>query len=59
MVMEAWWREQGELDEDQSKVIGLQEEGSFLVVGPPGSGKTNLLLLRANYLTITINLIWP
>ena len=51
MVMEAWWREQGELDEDQSKVIGLQEEGSFLVVGPPGSGKTNLLLLRANYLT--------
>ena len=51
MVMEAWWREQGELDEDQSKVIGLQEEGSFLVIGPPGSGKTNLLLLRANYLT--------
>jgi superfamily I DNA/RNA helicase len=50
--MDAWWREQGELDEDQLAVIGLPDEGSFLVKGPPGSGKTNLLLLRANYLTV-------
>jgi len=53
MAMEAWWREQSELDEDQLNVIGLPEEGSFLVKGPPGSGKTNLLLLRANYLTVS------
>ena len=52
MVMEAWWREQGDLDDDQLEVIGLPEDGSYLVLGPPGSGKTNLLLLRANYLNI-------
>ena len=52
MVMEAWWREQGDLDDDQHDVVGLSEDGSFLVLGPPGSGKTNLLLLRANYLTV-------
>ena len=49
--METWWRELRDLDEAQRNVIALPPEGSFLVIGPPGSGKTNLLLLRANYLT--------
>jgi hypothetical protein len=49
--METWWRELRDLDEAQRDVIALPPEGSFLVNGPPGSGKTNLLLLRANYLT--------
>ena len=48
--MQTWWREIGELDEDQREVIGLPADGSYLVKGPPGSGKTNLLVLRANYL---------
>ncbi len=45
-----WWVGQSDLDEDQLKIISLPETESFLVTGPPGSGKTNLLLLRANYL---------
>ena len=48
--METWWREPGELDPDQQRVIELPPDGSFLTLGPPGSGKTNLLLLRASYL---------
>lgn len=47
---ETWWVEETDLDEDQLKVIGLGREGSHMIMGPPGSGKTNLLLLRANYL---------
>lgn len=46
-----WWIDPGQLDDDQKKVISLPNKGSFLVKGPPGSGKTNLLALRANYLT--------
>jgi len=45
-----WWVGQSELDEDQRKIISLPIDDSVLVTGPPGSGKTNLLLLRANYL---------
>ncbi len=45
-----WWVGQAELDEDQRNIILLPVDKDFLVTGPPGSGKTNLLLLRANYL---------
>src|SRR5580692_6514880 len=51
--MDAWWRELRDLDDDQRAVIGLDADGSYLVKGPAGSGKTNLLLLRANYLANT------
>ena len=53
MLSETWWRQASELDDHQKNIIGLPADGSFLVVGPPGSGKTNLLLLRANYLART------
>lgn len=46
----AWWIGENELDDDQKDVISLAAEGNHLVLGPPGSGKTNILLLRANYL---------
>ena len=45
-----WWVGRRELDADQRALISLPLDDSVFVVGPPGSGKTNLLLLRANYL---------
>lgn len=45
-----WWVAQSELDEAQRLIISVHSDNSVLVTGPPGSGKTNLLLLRANYL---------
>ena len=49
----SWWTDKDDLDEFQSKIIDLPQKKSYLVTGPPGSGKTNLLLLRANYLYLT------
>lgn len=49
--MEAsWWKDLSQLDDEQKKVISLDDEADHLVIGPPGCGKTNLLLLRASYL---------
>src|ERR1700719_2071258 len=48
-----WWIGEADLDDDQKDVISLASEGNHLVLGPPGSGKTNILLLRANYLTLS------
>lgn len=47
---ETWWREKKQLRDEQRSVINLPVDASHLLTGPPGSGKTNLLLLRANYL---------
>jgi superfamily I DNA/RNA helicase len=44
-----WWVSDSELDDQQAEVIALPLGKSYLITGPPGSGKTNLLLLRANY----------
>ncbi len=49
--MQTWWRSANELDEDQREIMRLPADGSFALRGPPGSGKTNLLLMRAAYLT--------
>lgn len=49
----SWWRSKGELDADQMAFIQLPTHGRYSLVGPPGSGKTNLLLLRAQYIAGT------
>lgn len=45
-----WWTKADQLDEKQLEVVALPPVGNFLVLGPAGSGKTNLLLLRAAFL---------
>jgi DNA helicase IV len=47
---ETWWVKQQDLDDRQKAVIDLPLNQSHLIVGPPGSGKTNLLLLRGSQL---------
>lgn len=51
MTLSTWWREPEELDDAQQRVVALPAEGRYLITGKPGSGKTNLLVLRAAYLT--------
>jgi len=45
-----WWVKQGQLDDDQKQIFTLSIDEDHLVKGPPGSGKTNLLLLRGKQL---------
>jgi superfamily I DNA/RNA helicase len=49
----SWWLDLADLDDDQKDVIELSPDGNYLILGPPGSGKTNLLLIRAEYLIRT------
>lgn len=46
----SWWLDITDLDDDQKEIIALPATGNYLILGPPGSGKTNLLLIRAEYL---------
>lgn len=46
----SWWRKRNELVPEQVDFINLPLHGRYSLVGPPGSGKTNLLLLRALFL---------
>lgn len=47
-----FWVRGEDLDTDQAKAVeGISDATSFLLRGPAGSGKTNILLLRAKWLT--------
>jgi DNA helicase IV len=51
-VKSAWWKDEDDLVAEQAAILDISPEKSILIKGPPGSGKTNLLLLRANYLAL-------
>lgn len=47
---DSWWTKPEDLDASQTAVVALSPDEDHLVLGPAGSGKTNLLILRAAYL---------
>lgn len=58
MVDQTWWVKFSDLKAEQKDVVALPDDQDFLVLGPPGSGKTNLLLLRASYLSSNKRPYW-
>lgn len=48
-----WWKDPTELIDEQNDILDLPIDENLLINGPPGSGKTNLLLLRANHLVLS------
>lgn len=45
----SWWVSKDDLDDAQKDFIKLPAAGKYQLQGPAGSGKTNLLLLRAQF----------
>lgn len=45
-----WWTKPEQMDEDQKRFVRLDADGKHLLVGPPGSGKTNLIVMRARFI---------
>lgn len=46
----SWWTKLEQMDEDQKRFVRLDADGKHLLVGPPGAGKTNLIVMRARFI---------
>jgi len=46
----SWWTKIEQMDEDQKRFVKLDADGLHLLVGPPGCGKTNLIVMRARFI---------
>lgn len=53
--MSEWWVDESQLKGNQLDVLDVDLERDLAIFGPPGSGKTNLMMLRANHLNIVEN----
>ena len=53
--MSEWWVDESQLKGNQSDVLDVELDRDLGIFGPPGSGKTNLMMLRANHLHIAEN----
>src|ERR1043166_9576139 len=50
-MSETRWIKSTQLNEEHREVVEFKDFKNRLITGPPGSGKTNILLLRAKYLS--------
>lgn len=48
-----WWKNENGLGVEQRTMMNLGLSENHLILGPPGCGKTNLLMLRAKYLALS------
>lgn len=53
--MSEWWVDESQLKGNQLDVLDVDLGRDLAIFGPPGSGKTNLMMLRANHLNIVDN----
>lgn len=51
-MKKSWWRAKGDLDNERRLFVESGAVDKTALIGPPGSGKTNLLLLRAELLAL-------
>lgn len=53
--MSEWWVDDSQIKGIQSDVLDIDLDRDLAIFGPPGSGKTNLMMLRANHLHVASN----
>ncbi len=49
-MQNTWWTKLEQMDPEQKRFVGFDADGRHLLIGPPGCGKTNLLVMRARFI---------